>query len=145
MKKIFISSIIAATFLFAAQSNAPKDINIESNYKSTLYDYSKMKNEDIKSFLYKLESTNSFFAEQLRDYTVVKTCNDEFYNNITLDELIQIANSNSITFFTALKYLNKEKPTMEENKYLQILNNYRFINCGVGSYYTDKPYMDLVK
>jgi hypothetical protein len=128
MKKVIMSMLVASSLIFAA------DTKVE--LKSVLFDLNKVKNENMKDFLVGIENVMPSAAEVMKNYLEIKTCNEEFYNEMTVDDIKNYySDSAAYGVLFPLYVLNKDKKGIENNTYLQTINNYRFLNCGEGKYF----------
>jgi hypothetical protein len=129
MKRIILGTLLASCMLFAS------DTAVE--FKSELFDASKIKNEEMKGFLIGMEkSVSKNMSQTVKDYFETKTCKEDFYNTVSIDDIKSfVANGYQFSFLLALNILNSDKQDIDTNTYLQIINNYKFLNCGVGRFY----------
>lgn len=123
MKKIVTGLLISSCMLFASD----KAVEL----KSDLFDLNKIKSEEMKSFLLGVEYSHSLVGKVLKDYYEAKTCDKEFYNKVTVDEIREFIVTAPFGVLLALSYFDSEKDT-KDKKYTELINTYKFLNCGDG-------------
>lgn len=124
MKKIILGSLILGSVLFASEQVV--------EFKSNLFDLNKIKSKEMRGFLARIEQF-SWMAKIIKDYYEAKTCNKEFYNEITMEDIEVFFNSPASAFLMGAYIFNEKKS--DENQYLQVINDYKFMNCGEGEIY----------
>lgn len=149
MKKIVISSVaLATTLLFSGCSETLKQqetkepnqivktpIQIPQSDKH-IYNYDKIKDESVKGLLYGLEATVPGVGQVMKDYLAAQSCDDEFYTKKTKDELSTNIKELGATvqYETLISYYYG----FDDHKaYNNMINNYKYINCGIGKYTPD--------
>ena len=148
MKKIIISSVaLATTMLFSGCSetlmqqetsetaqNAKTSIQIPQSDKH-IFNYDKIKDESVKELLYSMEATIPSVGQIMKDYLAAQSCDDEFYTKKSKDELSTSINElgASLQYGTlvALYY------TLDDHIYNNVINNYKYMNCGIGKFSPD--------
>ena len=143
MRKIVLSTVISlglAVNAFATENNKQ-----ELQLQSKLFEIDKIQDDKMKGLLIGIEHFSTIAAEVSKDYYEAKTCTKEFYNHITIDDIKDfIEIQSTYAFLIALKVLEKDKPVdAKDNLYINIINNYKFMNCGIGRY--KKMEMDEIK
>lgn len=118
MRKIILGILVVGSMLLASD----KAVELKSN----LFDLNKVKSEEMKSFLVVFEATLPYALKVVRDYYEAKTCTDEFYNKITKDELIGFGETAQLATLIGLSMGG------HPNDYEELINDYRFMNCGEG-------------
>lgn len=127
MKKIIVGTLVAGCMLLASDKTV--------SFESKLFDLNKVKNEEMKGFLVGIESSFPSIAKVVKDYYEAKTCSKEFYNEVTIYNLKDfIATSPTYGVLVALDTLNSDKKEdAKENGYTELINTYKFMNCGDGT------------
>lgn len=124
MKKIILGTLLASCMLFASDG--------ATEFESKLFDVSKMENGKTKDYLLDLEKLSPDIAKTLKDYFEAKTCKQDFYNTVTIDEVANfIIKTPTFAFLHSLNTLHLH---YDKDTYLQIISNYRFLNCGEGKF-----------
>jgi hypothetical protein len=125
--------LVASSLIFAA-SNVTEQGTIKKEDNSIKLD--KSKSDKTKGFIQGLKQTFPVMANFIEEYYQIKTCKEDYYNYVSVDEIRDFA-ANGVNFgvLMGLKTFSDSKEGIENNKYLQVMNNYRFINCGEGKYF----------
>ncbi|MCK9473672.1 hypothetical protein [Sulfurimonas sp.] len=118
MKKIILGTLVVASVLFSSE----KVVEVKS-----MFDLNKVKSGEMKDFLVAVESLSSEAAAVVKDYHEAKTCTNEFYNKVAVKDLQEFFSENHA--FSALKTIGNKK---SKYAYAQIINDYKFMNCGLG-------------
>jgi len=126
MKKIIVGTLITGCMLFASD----KAVELKSN----LFDLNKIKSEEMKDFLVGLESSFPLIAKVVKDYYEAKTCSKEFYNEITMDDVMEFASTSRAygVLITLITLNDGKKENAKDNGYTELINTYKFMNCGDG-------------
>lgn len=127
MKKIIVGTLVAGCMLFASD----KAVDL----KSDLFDLNKVKSEEMRGFLAEFESVLPSAAKVVKDYYEAKTCKKEFYNEVTMDDVKELASTSpAYGVLIALRTLNDDKKeNAKNNGYADLINTYKFMNCGEGT------------
>lgn len=113
LKKIIILSILASSLLFG---KGKADI-----------EYTNIKDKQMREFLTSLHEQLPIVLEVIKDYYEAKTCSNDFYNKVSIVE---------VKTFTTQKHFgtlyNIKNIKGAEAKYKELLNDYKYMNCGEG-------------
>lgn len=121
MKKIILGTLVVASVLFSSE----KVVEVKS-----MFDLNKVKSGEMKDFLVAVESLSSEAAAVVKDYHEAKTCTNEFYNKVAVKDLQEFFSENhAFSALLALKTIGNKK---SKYAYAQIINDYKFMNCGLG-------------
>lgn len=141
MKKIIISSLLAASFIFGANGDLDNltQINNEQLKQSIWYlngdkplDVSVINDLNMKRFFVSLLVTKPIVAKVIIDNFQAKSCKNDlsFMNTISEQEIKDFVNSKQ--YVTLLDYAYS-KPSYYEN----IKNNFKYLMCGTESFTPD--------
>ncbi|MBW6487522.1 hypothetical protein [Sulfurimonas sp.] len=127
MKKIIVGTLISGCMLLASDKAV--------KFESKLFDLNKVKSEEMRGFLAGFENLLPSAAKVVKDYYEAKTCNKEFYNEITMYDVQEFASSSpTYGVLIALSTLNSDKKEdARDNGYNELINTYNFVNCGKGA------------
>lgn len=126
MKKAIIGTLIASCIVFAN--------NNTTNVKTEIFDLKKVESVEMQDFLKQLKDFKGT-ADVIKDYYEIKTCDKDFYNKVTVDEIKGFVNySPAFGTLISLKTLYADtKDDDVNNKYSELINTYKFLNCGAGN------------
>lgn len=149
MKKIVISSVaLATTLLFSGCSETlmQQEVKEQSQTEKTpiqipqsdkhIYNYDKIKDESVKELLFGIESSMPSVSQIMKDYLAAQSCDDEFYTKKSKDELSTSIKElgASLQYGSLLGYYY----VFDDHKaYNNIINNYKYMNCGIGKFSPD--------
>lgn len=149
MKKIVISSVVlATTLLFSGCSETlmQQEVKEQSQTEKTqiqipqsdkhIFNYDKIKDESVKELLFGIEASVPSVGQVIKDYLAAQSCDDEFYTKKTKDEL----STNIKELVTTVQYgtlIGFYYQFDDHKAYNNMINNYKFINCGIGKYTPD--------
>ena len=126
MKKIIVGTLITGCMLFASDKTV--------SFENKLFDLNKVKNEEMKDFLIRIESSLPSIAKVIKDYYEAKTCNKEFYNQVTISDVKEFVTTAPYGVLIKLRALNSDKKEdAKDNGYAELINTYKFMNCGDGT------------
>lgn len=118
MKKVILGILVVGSVLLASD----KTVGLKSN----LFDLDKVKNEEMKSLLVDLETNLPYTLKIVKDYYEAKTCTDEFYNKIAVNDVKEFAASVQLAVLTGLSMGG------QQDAYEKLINDFKFMNCGEG-------------
>ena len=144
MRKIVVCSLIATSLMFGAVTN-------ETNSKSTMsatdkkyanmkiFDLDKIEDGATKGYLGALANVSPSISIVIHDYYAAKYCDDDYYvksdfNTIEKEVKEFGASSQYGMLISALFTI--------PDTYKKMINNYRFMNCGVGEF---TPNLESIK
>lgn len=141
MKKIIVSSLLAASFMFGANVDLDNltQINNEQLKQSIWFldgdkpfDVSVISDQDMKRFFVSLLVTKPFVAKVIINNFQAKNCKNDltFMNTISLQEIKDFVNSKQYATLLDYGYSN---PIYYEN----IKNNVKYLMCGTESFTPD--------
>lgn len=133
MKKAIIGTLIASCIVFA-NNNA-------TNVKTEIFDLNKVENTEMQDFLKELRNFEDT-GKVIKDYYEIKTCDKDFYNKVTVNQIKGFVNY-SPTFGTLISLKTLYSDAKEDdvnNKYIELINTYKFMNCGAGELPNKKNY-----
>ena len=148
MKRISSSLALATILLFSGCSEALMQQEVKEQTQTVqtpiqipqsdkhIFNYDKIKDESVKGLLYGLESTIPGVGQVMKDYLSAQLCDDEFYTKKTKDELSTNFKElgASVQYGTLISYYYG----FDDHKaYNNIINNYKYMNCGTGKYTPD--------
>ncbi len=84
-------------------------------------------NSEVNGFIAGVAGMSSSTAEVIIDYLQSKTCKNDFREDVTVESMKDF--SSSVQFGTLLAVHH-----MDYDLYKKMIQNYKFINCGTGSY-----------
>lgn len=127
MKKILIGTLISSCIIFA-NDNITK-------VKTDLFDFNKIENAEMKDFLNQIKDFGNM-GNVVKDYYEIRTCDKDFYNKVTVEEIKGFVNySPAFATLISLKTLYSDTKDLKDvnNKYSELINTYKFLNCGAGN------------
>lgn len=122
MKKVILGILVTGSMLLASD----KAVELKSN----LFDLNKVKSDEMKGFLIGIERSMPSVTKIIKDYYEAKTCNDEFYNEITMNDMQDFVGASPA--FAVLMGLNATEDETSRYAYARLIKDYRFMNCGMG-------------
>lgn len=136
MKKIVMCSFIATSLMFGAVTN---EINSKSAMSATdkkyadikIFDLNKIEDGATKGYLGALVNVSPSISIVIHDYYAAKYCDDDYYvksdfNTIEKEVKELGASAQYGMLISALFTI--------PDTYKKMINNYRYMNCGVGEF-----------
>lgn len=144
MKRISSSLALGTILLFSGCSEALMQQEVKEQSQTVqipqsdkhIFNYDKIKDESVKGLLYGLQATVPGVGQVMKDYLAAQSCDDEFYTKKSADELRTSIKelSTTLQYGTLMGFyygFNGHKA------YNNVINNYKYMNCGTGKYTPD--------
>lgn len=131
MKKIVVCSLIATSLMFGVTNDVTNKKTDTKLVDNKPFDLNKINDGYSKGYLGALQSVNQNIATVIHDYYAAKYCDDDYYtklDSVTIEKEVKELGA-SVQYGVLISSIYNLP-----DSYKKIVNNYRFMNCGIGSF-----------